>query len=84
MAKVQCKDIPDEMVINSIKATPGYWRNWDAVWKSFEDFMPEVPINVFVAKMRKLDERGLVHACVHPGKVQCRGDIHLPDECKGC
>lgn len=82
----QCKDIPDDTVIRAIEQTPGYWRNWDQVWPTFEALMPDVPRNLFVAKVRRLSDRGLLHACVHNGgsNDQCRGDIHLPDECKGC
>jgi hypothetical protein len=81
---MQCKDIPDDTVIRAIEATPGYWRRWEQVWPHFEEIMPDVPYNVFVAKVRRLNQRGLLHACVHDGKDQCRGDIHLPGECKGC
>ncbi len=81
---MQCKDIPDGTVIEAVEATPGYWRTWTAVWPLFEELMPNVPYNVFVAKVRRLNQRGLLHACVHDGKEQCRGDIHLPNECKGC
>lgn len=80
----QCKDIPDETVIRAIASTPGYWRFWREVWPQFEQLLPSVPFNVFVAKVRRLSDRGLVHACVHRGKGQCRGDLHLPDECRGC
>jgi hypothetical protein len=81
---MQCKDVPDELVLRAVQSTPGYWRTWLAVWPSFEELMPEVPYNVFVAKVRRLNQRGMLHACVHSGKTQCRGDIHLPEECVGC
>jgi hypothetical protein len=81
---MQCKDVPNDTVIRAVEATPGYWRMWSAVWPTFEELMPGVPYNVFVAKVRRLTERGMLHACVHSGKVQCRGDIHLPGECRGC
>lgn len=81
---MQCKDIPDNTVIRAVTVTPGYWRRWAEVWPRFEELMPGVAYNVFVAKVRRLAHRGLLHACVHDGKDQCRGDIHLPEECKGC
>jgi hypothetical protein len=81
---MQCKDIPDDLVVRAIAITPGYWRMWSQVWPRFDGLMPDVPYNVFVAKVRRLSQRGLVHACVHDGKRQCRGDLHLPEECRGC
>lgn len=77
---MQCKDLPDELVVGAISATPGHWRDWEDVLAH----LPGVPYNVLVAKIRRLERRGVVHACVHSGKIQCRGDLHLPDECKGC
>lgn len=81
---MRCRDIADEDVIAAVKATPGYCRMWSQVWPVFDAAMPGVPYNVFVAKVRRLAHRGLLHACVHGGKAQCRGDLHLPEECKGC
>lgn len=95
--RLQCKDIPDELVIQAIleaeipqwsydhhvegwKPTPDYWRNWDWVLPVFNRLMPEVPENLFYAKVDSLDRRGIVHACVHRpySKGQCRGDLHIP------
>ncbi len=84
--QMQCKDIPDELVIQAIVETPGYWRRWSEVWPRFESLMPGVPETLFFAKVDRLTYKDLVHACVHTPyrKGQCRGDLHLPDECQGC
>lgn len=78
--RLQCKDIPDELVIEAIeKATPPHWwspalygpwtrhtwRNWDRVLLVFNELMPGVPEVLFYAKVDRLDERGKVCACVH-------------------
>lgn len=82
----QCKHIPDAAVIDAVKATPGYWRTWRECRATFESRYGSLPDRLFIAKARSLDKRGLLHACVHDGPMrrQCRGDIHLPEECTGC
>jgi hypothetical protein len=47
-----------------------YW--WDVLPQ-----MPDVPPGVVYAKARRLLDRGLLDACIHPGKLQCRGDLEL-------
>lgn len=79
---MQCKDIPDELVIQAITETPGYWRRWSEVWPRFEALMPGVPFKVFVRKVGAMDPR--VHACCTDKRGTCRGDIHLAEECRGC
>jgi hypothetical protein len=43
---------------------------------------------LFYAKVDRMQLRAQprIHACVHTPyrKGQCRGDVHLAEECKGC
>jgi hypothetical protein len=90
--RMQCKDIPDELVIQAVVNTtekgPGSWRRWDDVWPQFERLLPGVPGPLFYAKVDRMQLRAQprIHACVHTPyrKGQCRGDVHLAEECKGC
>lgn len=82
---MQCKDIPDELVIQAVvstidKSPACSWRNWWDVLEQFDRLMPDVPRPLFYAKV---DKMRAVHACVHTpyGKGQCRGDVHLASEC---
>lgn len=80
--RLQAKDIPADLVLAAIRATPGYWRTWSAVLERFDELMPGVPHMVFVRKVGAMHPQ--VHACVHTGRGQCRGDVHLAEECNGC
>jgi hypothetical protein len=84
--RMQCKDIPDELIIRAIASTPGYWRSWLDVQARFDALMPAVPFTLFVAKVGSMEHRGTVHACVHRAYSggQCAGRLHLPGECTGC
>jgi len=79
--RMQCKDIPDAVLLDAIRRTPGTssanWRmRWD-VQAEVEVAVGLVPENLFLAKMRRLLARGLVGGC----DCGCRGDYHLPEEC---
>lgn len=83
--RMQCKDIPDDVVIQAILNTPtvsrsSSWRMWREVHAQFEALMPDVPVPLFLAKV---DKMRAVHACIHRPytKAQCRGDVHLSAEC---
>lgn len=89
--RLQCKDIPNDVVIQAIaateeKSTYGSWRVWPNVLARFDLLMPDVPRPLLFAKVDRMVGAGQVHACVHRpyNGSQCRGDIHLPEECKGC
>lgn len=88
--RMQCKDIPNEAVLQAIANTPidiGHcWRNWNEVLPQFQALMPEVPGALFYAKVDRMAMAGFLHACVHRpyGDAQCRGDVHLVEECRGC
>lgn len=85
--RLQCKDIPPEIVVRAIEATPGpgtsRWRVWGDVLGQFDRLMPGVPVPLVYAKVHKMRE---VHACVHRryNRPQCRGNVHLAVECTGC
>lgn len=83
--RMQCKDIPDELVVQAVvntveKSRYRSWRTWWDVLDQFDLLMPGVPRPLFYAKVDKMRE---VHACVHTPyrKGQCRGDVHLAAEC---
>jgi len=87
--RMQCKDVPNEAVLQAIinTAASGHcWRSWDEVLWHFDALMPGVPQALLLAKVDRMAKAGLVHACVHRpyGDGQCRGDVHLPEECRGC
>lgn len=56
--RMQCKDIPNDVVIQSVADTPaeghGSWRMWDDVLPRFERLMPGVPEPLIYAKFDKL------------------------------
>lgn len=88
---MQCKDIPNDLVIQAIantarEARGGSWRMWWDVLPAFDRLMPDVPRGLLFAKIDRMAGAGLVHACVHRpyNGDQCRGDVHLPSECRGC
>lgn len=81
MKRLQCKDIPDETVVEAVRRAPGTvfmaWRmSWD-VHAELEELVGEVPVNLFRAKIRKLIGRGLIGGC----PCGCRCDFHLPEDC---
>lgn len=83
--RMQCKDIPNELVIQAItntteKSQACSWRMWWDVLEQFDLLMPGVPRPLFYAKVDRMQD---VHACVHQPyrKGQCRGDVHLASEC---
>ena len=83
--RMQCKDIPDDVVIQAVEnvtdKTPNCsWRMLDDVQAQFEALMPGVPAPLLLAK---IDKMRAVHACIHTPyrKGQCRGDVHLATEC---
>ncbi|MCX5137560.1 hypothetical protein OOK06_36445 [Streptomyces sp. NBC_00340] len=79
--RMQCKDIPDAVLLDAVRRTPGVgggtWRmRWD-VQAALDEALGPVPENLFLAKVRRLFAKGLMGGC----DCGCRGDYHLPDEC---
>src|SRR3954462_4955951 len=54
--------------------TPGWAMWWDVL-----PLLPDVPPAVVYAKARRLRHQGLISACIHSGKIQCRGDLELTE-----
>lgn len=84
--RMQCKDIPDETFLDAVRSTPsgysGDWRNRHKVQATLERATGPLPENLFLAKARRLGQRGLLGGCT---RCTCRGDYHLPEDCQsGC
>jgi hypothetical protein len=80
--RMQCKDIPDEVFIEAVRqaGASGSWRmSWN-VEVELAAVVGPVPYSLFLAKARKLCDRGVLHGC----PCGCRGDFHPPEECQGC
>lgn len=81
MNRLQCKDIPDVTFLDAVRAVPGNSAGWRTTWDvhgALEDIMgQEIPLNLLMAKARKLETRGLLGGCT----CGCRGDWHPSDEC---
>jgi len=74
----QCKDIPDQPILEFLLAHKGTWCNWfglDAAFdRSVRVAMPiDTPDRLVLAKMRMLMRRGLVQGC----DCGCRGDFEI-------
>jgi hypothetical protein len=77
---MQCKDIPDSVFIDAVRATRSLGRIWRMSWEvhaELESRVGEVPWTLLLAKARKLIARGLLGGCY----CGCRGDWHPSDEC---
>lgn len=82
--RMQCKDIPDDVLIGVIRRTEPV-NGWRMLWHvsdELEATIGPVPRNLLMAKLRKLCASGKVAGCA----CGCRGDFHLPEECgaPGC
>ncbi|WP_069752904.1 hypothetical protein [Streptomyces sp. EN16] len=77
---MQCKDIPDEVFVDAVRRTPSNSSAWRTRWDvhaELENVVGPVPDNLFMAKARRLVDRGLIGGC----PCGCRGDFHPADEC---
>lgn len=81
MTDMQCKDIPDEPIIQFLRehAGPFKWATWGPSYGSMptvQDAMPTgTPPKLQLAKMRMLIRRGIVQGC----PCGCRGDFYLTE-----
>jgi hypothetical protein len=77
-ARLECKDIADDVFLAAVEQTEPLARSWRMSWavrKTLEGLIGEpVPDKLLIAKARKLIDRGLLHGC----PCGCRGDFHLP------
>jgi hypothetical protein len=82
---MQCKDIPDALVVAAVQACAvpygARWAQcWD-VWPWLERHAGALPQNLYWAKMRSVIRRGIIRGC----PCTCRGDYHLKEDCvMGC
>jgi hypothetical protein len=84
--RMQCKDIPDDVFLDAVRRTPGYDGStdgsvWRLRWKVQETLEVEVgllPERLFLAKARRLGQRGLLGGCTD---CLCRGDYHIAADC---
>ncbi len=78
---MQCKDIPDAVFLDAVRAAPANvagWRTRFDVHERLEEALDvEIPLNLLMAKARRLEARGLLGGCT----CGCRGDWHPSDEC---
>lgn len=84
--RMQCKDIPDELVCDVVRRTPAPWppspgtvpwrMRWD-VQTALEAVTGPLPEKLFLAKISKLFAKKLLNGC----DCGCRGDYHLCEEC---
>jgi hypothetical protein len=75
---MQCKDIPDEPILQFLANRKGHWCNWtfgDA-WDVHQAMPEGTPNKLVLAKMRMLIRRGLVDGC----DCGCRGDFEITDK----
>ena len=77
---MQCKDIPDEPIIQFLRehSGPFEWATWgpSAGMPTVQDAMPPgTPPKLQLAKMRMLMRRGIVQGC----PCGCRGDFYLTE-----
>jgi hypothetical protein len=85
--KPQCKDIPDEIIVESVSfLTRGsVWTNYTAVHHCVEalqwpgKWWAETPWQLVRAKLYQLDKRDIVHACCAADRNPCGGNIHIPE-----
>lgn len=85
----KCADIPDTLFMAAVEATApmnpgGCWRYRGDVQAELERMLGAgLPEKLFLAKARKLGAKQRLEGCT---RCTCRGDYHLPRECRayGC
>jgi hypothetical protein len=86
---VKCADIPEDVFLAVVEAVPpmspgGCWRHRRDVQAELERRLGvPLPEKLFLAKARRLGQRRRLEGCT---SCTCRGDYHLPRECRryGC
>jgi len=74
---MQCKDIPDNLVLEYLLRHKGQWCNWCWDERNVAEAMPSgTPEKLVLAKMRQLIRRGLVDGC----GCGCRGDFEITEK----
>ena len=67
---LQCKDIPDEPILDYLAGADGPVAQWDA---GLRTAMGNPPDKLVLAKLRRLVSRGLIDGC----PCGCRGDFRI-------
>lgn len=83
---MKCADIDDDVFLAAVAATtpmhPGLsvWRFRGDVKTTLDEMLGHpIPERLFLAKARKLGLKGKLSGCTD---CTCRGDYHLPEECR--
>jgi len=84
--RLQIKDIPDEPILELLRARPGTWFTWFPSRPEEDEIMPTVvsafpaglPDKLVLAKMNSLIRRGLIEGCA----CGCRGDFEITEKGK--
>lgn len=86
---MKAADISDDVFMLAVATTSpmhagGCWRHRRTVQATLEQMLgTELPEKLFLAKARKLGKKQRLEGCTD---CSCRGDYHLPRECRdnGC
>ncbi|MEU7066924.1 hypothetical protein [Streptomyces sp. NPDC046161] len=71
---MQCKDIPDQLVIEAVASADEGWATTADVWQFLEARIGPVPWNLLLAKLRRLIARRLIDGCA----CGCSGGFRIP------
>ncbi|MFI5831041.1 hypothetical protein ACIA6C_27970 [Streptomyces sp. NPDC051578] len=71
---MQCKDIPDQLVIEAVASADDGWAITAEVRKFLEARVGPVPWNLLLAKLRRLIARQLIDGCA----CGCSGGFRIP------
>jgi hypothetical protein len=74
----QCKDIPDQPILEFLNRHPGQWHNWYSGNQfNVSQAMPKgIPERLVLGKMRMMIRRGVVNGC----DCGCRGDFVITEK----
>lgn len=78
---MQCKDIPDELILKFLSEYQGQWTclwygKLEGVVDLYYAFPTGTPEKLIRSKMKKLHKKGLVGGC----PCGCRGDFEITDK----
>ena len=75
---MQCKDIPEQPILEFLASLNGAWANWyfDDERSVTRAMPPDLPPKLIVAKMGQMIRKGVVDGC----PCGCRGDYVLTDK----
>ena len=77
---MQCKDIPDQPILELLNQNPGEWHGWTKYNEAMPSVLPAFPDGcpekLLLAKMAMLIRRGVVDGCA----CGCRGDFVITEK----